>query len=230
MYGVNDSIPKEYNRDRGYNILYEYELPDYNESIQRNGYCQTSALYHVYKQTLHANAKYVGFIQYDMRVGKNALANIEQQMESHPNTIFYNGEIDAQYIFYDDIGSYGVCVPYNNSVLEEYNKYFNTNYVLEDVLKHKSKCKAILWHTFVISKEMFDKMMGWFIHIFDRLHSNMMKKYYYSDSASFTEKMVALFLYIEQMQNESIQLMEMDILHIWPSYHNQTICEHYKEL
>jgi len=229
MYGVNVSIPKEYNRNRGYNILYEYDLPDYNESLQRNGYCQTSAFYHVHKHALHANAKYVGFIQYDMRVGKNALEDIERRLDKNPNTMFYHLIKDAQYMFKEDFGSYGLCAPYNNSVLEQYNKYFNTNYVLEDLLRYNSTCKVILLHTFVIPKEMFDKMMAWFIHIFDWLHKNVENKYYKSDRASFTEKMFALFLYIEQMQNESIQLMEMDVHHVWPLLHNQTIWEHYKE-
>jgi hypothetical protein len=133
-------------------------------------------------------------------------------------------------MFKEDVGSYGLCAPYNNSVLEQYNKYFNTNYVLEDLLRYNSTCKVILLHTFVIPKEMFDKMMGWFIHIFDWLHQNVENKYYRSDRASFTEKMFALFLYIEQMQNESIQLMEMDVHHIWPLLHNQTIWEDYKKV
>jgi hypothetical protein len=230
MYGVNVNIPKEYNRNRGYNILYEYDLHEYNESLQRNGYCQTSAFYHVYKHALHKDSKYVGFIQYDMRVGKSAIEQIEKRLDETPNTIFYHLVKDAQYMFSDDFGSYGLCVPYSNSVLEQYNQYFNTNYVLEDLLKYNSTCKVILLHTFVIPKEMFDKMMGWFIHIFDWLHHNVENKYYRSDRASFTEKMFALFLYIEQMQNESIQLMEMDVHHVWPLLHNQTIWEDYKKV
>lgn len=229
MYGVNASYPKEYNVNKQYNILYEYDLPMFNGLLQDEGYCQTSAFYHIFLNKLHANSKCVGFIQYDMKIGKNMIEEIELSIaENGNNVIFYHLHNEASYIFQTDIGSHGLCQPYDNSVLEQYNKYFNTNYTLDALLMHNDKCKVILLHTFVISKEMFAKMMRWFNNIFDWLHVNVQNKYYQSDRASFTEKMFALFLYIEQIEQPTIKLVEMSIEHIWPMLHNQTSWINYK--
>ena len=77
MYGVNTKYPKEYNKERGYNILFEWTLPQYDETFQKNGYCQTSCFYHIYINGLHKNTKYIGFCQYDMKLYKNIISDIE---------------------------------------------------------------------------------------------------------------------------------------------------------
>jgi GR25 family glycosyltransferase involved in LPS biosynthesis len=231
MYGVNSKYPKEYTASKQYNILYEYDLPIFNGLLQEDGYCQTSAFYHTFLNNLHENSKYIGFIQYDMKIGKNMFKDIELSIAEHGDKLlFYHLAKDALYMFKNDYGSHGLCQPYDNSVLEQYNQYFNTNYTLDTLLTYNDTCKVILLHTFVITKEMFAKMMRWFNSIFDWLHVNVQNKYYKSDRASFTEKMFALFLYIEQIENPTMKLLEMSIEHIWPMLHNQTSWENYKNV
>jgi hypothetical protein len=165
-----------------------------------------------------------------MKIGKNMINDIELNIaENEDNVIFYHLHNDASYTFQKDYGSHGLCQPYNNSVLEQYNQYFNTNYTLDALLTHNDTCKVMLLHTFVIPKETFAKMMGWFNNIFNWLHTNVQNKYYKSDKASFTEKMFALFLYIEQIERPTIKIVEMAVEHIWPMLHDQTSWENYKK-
>jgi len=55
MYDVNQKYQKIYNADKKYNIIKEYELTYFNSLYQDTNYCQTSCLYHVFKNNLYRN-------------------------------------------------------------------------------------------------------------------------------------------------------------------------------
>ena len=65
FFGVNQKYEKIYSKDKGYDILLEWTLPHFRPEMQKDGYCQTSALYHIYKNKIYLDYDYLGFFQYD---------------------------------------------------------------------------------------------------------------------------------------------------------------------
>src|SRR6516165_553463 len=88
FFGVNQKYEKIYSKDKGYNILNEWELPHFRPEMQKDGYCQTSALYHIYKNKLYLDYDYLGFFQYDMQFTGASLKCFEDNMKNE-DKIFY---------------------------------------------------------------------------------------------------------------------------------------------
>ena len=237
MYGVNESYKKFYNDKKDYNILYEYDLPYYDKSIQEKNYCQTSALMHIYKNNIHKQHDYVGFIQYDMEIFENCMSNIESYIQNNSDIeyVFYlnPNKRNAYELFLQNhnkekvLDPKGLIWPYENSILQKYNDFFNTNYRPNDIVHHDYDYVIPLLHTFLIPQKMFDKMMKWFYHYFDWVDENMYK-ITEMDHACFTERMLSLFFAIEMIHNKNIKCVELKLKHVWPLYHSQTTFKNYK--
>ena len=81
LFDVNETYPKEYSKDQGYKVISEYKLPQYDPKLQQHGYCQTSAMVHVYlTHFLYADLDYVGFLQYDMKCYTDTVTNIQERI------------------------------------------------------------------------------------------------------------------------------------------------------
>lgn len=155
FYGVKDkdlTINKK--------VIYEYELPYYNPIIQQKKYNEGSCIYHIYKNNLYNKYDYIGFCQYDMIFSKYFFQNIEDKVLNNTNTIFY---LDFfQWAFLG--GQTTIIRDYHNiqSGLNNYNNFFNKNYTTENLISNK----MIICNTFLIPKNMYEKMMSWLIYYF----------------------------------------------------------------
>ena len=223
MYDVNQKYSKDYNKERNYNIVREYELNHYNNLYQDTNYCQTSCLYHVFKNKLYTNTNYIGFIQYDMELASDFIYDMEKKINSYENdTYFYSltvaNKVEVNYI----------CKPYNNSILEKYNSYFNTSHKYDSIKSHHKASKFICLHTFVIPTKSFIKMMTWYCTITDWLHKNYINGLYSESMSEVTEEIFGLFLLLQMIENDTIQLEELKLNHEWPNLHNQTEWTDYK--
>jgi len=228
MYDVNQKYQKVYNKEKNYKIIKEYELDYYNSLYQETNYCQTSCLYHVFKNKLYANnlfhnEDYIGFIQYDMELASDFIYDIEQKINQTPNDIFFyslvvTNKIDVSYI----------CNPYVNSILERYNNYFNTNHTYENIKAHNKSVFFICLHTFVIPTKTFIKMMTWYCTITDWLHSNYINGIYSESMSEVTEEIFGLFLLLQIIEDNNIQLDTLKLHHEWPNLHNETEWINYK--
>ena len=223
MYDVNPKYTKFYTKEKKYNIVREYELPQYNSLYQDTNYCQTSCLYHVFKHNLHITANYIGFIQYDMDLASDFIYDIEQKInQTTDDTFFYSlavaNKIEVTYI----------CKPYNNSILEKYNNYYNTNHTYESIKAHNKSDKFICLHTFVIPTSTFIKMMTWYCTITDWLHTNYINGIYTESMSEVTEEIFGLFLLLQIIENDSIKLDVLKLNHEWPNLHNETEWVDYK--
>lgn len=224
MYDVNQKYVKEYNKDKKYNIIREYELKDYNSLYQATNYCQTSCLYHIFKNDLYTRSDYIGFIQYDMELASNFIYDIEEKITKSDNDVYFYSlavanKVEVSYI----------CKPYNNSILEKYNKYFNTNHTYETIKAHNKSDKFICLHTFVIPTKTFIKMMTWYFSIADWLHAKYISGIYTESMSEVTEEIFGLFLLLQMMENDSIQLESLKLHHEWPNLHNETSFNNYKD-
>ena len=224
MYDVNQTYPKVYNTDKKYNIVREYDLQYYNSLYQETNYCQTSCLYHVFKNNLYTKTQYIGFIQYDMELSSDFIYDIEQKINKTDHDIYFYSMIVTNKI---DVGY--ICNPYANSILEKYNNYFNTEHTYESIKAHKKSCNFICLHTFVIPTKTFIKMMTWYCTITDWLHSNYITGIYAESMSEVTEEIFGLFLLLQIIENDNIQLEELKLYHQWPSLHNETTFSNYKK-
>ena len=223
MYDVNKKYSKEYNKERKYNIVSEYKLDHYNSLYQDTNYCQTSCLYHVFKNKLYTKTNYIGFIQYDMELYSDFIYDIEKKInQSESDTYFYSltvaNKVEVNYI----------CKPYDNSILEKYNNYFNTSHTYESIKAHHKADKFICLHTFVIPTKTFINMMTWYCTITDWLHKNYINGLYSESISEVTEEIFGLFLLLQIIENDNIQLEELKLHHEWPNLHNQTEWINYK--
>jgi len=154
FYGVLDK-DSEINT----NVIYEYDLIDYNPILQQKKYNEASCIYHVYKNNLH-NYDYIGFCQYDVTFPPDIFQNIKQKILNNTNTIFHINFFQWQFFG----GQTTIIKDYHNipAGLQSYNNFFNTNYTANDLVTNK----MISNNTFIIPKKMYEKMMSWLINYF----------------------------------------------------------------
>lgn len=223
MYDVNKNYQKVYNSEKKYNIMREYELKNYNSLYQDTNYCQTSCLYHIFKNNLYADTDYIGFIQYDMELASNFIYDMEEKINKNEKDAFFYSLVVANKIEVNHI-----CKPYNNSILEKYNNYFNTNHTYESIKCHNKSNNFICLHTFVIPTRTFIKMMTWYCTITDWLHTNYINGIYSESMSEVTEEIFGLFLLLQMIENDNIQLDILKLHHEWPNLHNETEWINYK--
>jgi len=200
FYGVKD-------KDLGINnVIYEYDLIKYNPILQQKNYNEGSCIYHVYKNKLY-NYDYIGFCQYDMIFLENIFNNIEHKILNNSNTIFY-----LDFFQWHFLGGQTIIIKdYYNipSGLKSYNKFFNKNYTIYDLITNK----MIICNTFLIPKKMYEKMMSWLINYFKNDINNI---YISDDNFDFNpghmiEALTGMFLSLEI--NEGAVYEKLDLLH-----------------
>jgi FkbM family methyltransferase len=223
MYDVNPKYNKIYNTSKNYNILREYELEIYDKLLQETNYCQTSCLYHIFTNKYYKNIDYIGFIQYDMKLDKDFIYSMETKIKNSNNIIYFysltvENKINVTYI----------CKPYNNSILEKYNNYFNTKHTYENIKNNEKSKYFICLHTFVIPVTTYVKMMEWYVSIKVWLHENYINNLYQESISEITEEIFGLFLLLQIIEDSTIELEMLKLHHEWPNLHNQTEWENYK--
>jgi hypothetical protein len=241
-FGVNEVYPKEYNPNFNYNIMYEYNLPFYESNWQKHGYCQTSCMYHIYNNREHLKAQkpdcyssptgYIGFMQYDMKVDKDAFAYWKGRIaaataaSTSPATrlIFHEITIPTITGFRRDRAL-------ETHALAHYNDFFGTNVTAREIVAHP-KCRLMpVVHTFIIPIDMFEKMMSWmtvYMKLAEATFATTGKYPFNISQAEYFEIVHGLFLVIECMQDNTCMEPISKLRHIWPMYHDKTLFENYK--
>lgn len=233
MFDVNPNYEKIYNANKGYKIVKEYELSHYNSLFQITNYCQTSCLYHVFKNDLYWVSDYIGFIQYDMDLSQDFIYDIETKINTNLEINNNNNNNNIKFFYTlaveNKLDVPMICQPYNNSVLEKYNDYFKTNHSYESIKNSNKSTKFICLHTFVIPTKIYIKMMTWFCSLTDWLHRNYINGLYCESISEVSEEIFGLFLLLQMIENEQIELHELKLHHEWPNLHNETTFNNYKE-
>jgi hypothetical protein len=235
-FGVNEAYPKLYNSAFNYNIMYEFDLPFYESIWQQHGYCQTSCMFHVYHNREHLKAQtpdnyssptgYIGFMQYDMKVDKDAFTYWKEKIAAAPKTrlIFHELTIQTVHAFHRD-----------NSLathaLAHYNHFFGTNLTPREIVAHP-KCRFLpVVHTFIIPIDMFEKMMRWmtaYMRLAEETAARTGKFPFTISQAEYFEIVHGLFLVLECMQEDTRMEPIAKLRHVWPLYHDQTLFNNYK--
>jgi len=192
---VNPDIPKTYTKDK-YKIVNEWELPEYNAQFQQKGYNENSVIFHVMRNELYKEYKYVGFFQYDMIFTMSVLDTIISEMNEIPTC------------FYLDARNYGYCaketwneppvMAYLTSYYEEFhNKKFSYSY--NDVYP--------LLNSYVISVDTYEKVMKWVYTLYSKIGSIVEQKHF-GHIGGLYERIMAFAI-----GEENLRMIKLDIAH-----------------
>jgi hypothetical protein len=158
-----------------------------------------------------------------MKLASDFIYDIENKIKDKNEIFFYSlavaNKLDVAYI----------CQPYEKSILENYNKYFSTSHSYESIKSYKNADKFICLHTFVIPTKTFIKMMTWFCSLTDWLHINYINGLYSESMSEISEEIFGLFLLLQLIENDDIQLEILKLNHEWPNLHNNSQFVNYKE-
>jgi hypothetical protein len=159
-----------------------------------------------------------------MELESNFIHDIEEKINGTKNDVFF-----YSFILGSKVDVKHICNPYDNSVLEKYNNYFNTNHSYETIINHKRAKYFMCLHTFVIPTTTYMKMMNWYCSISDWLHVNYINGTYIESMSEVTEELFGLFLLLQIIENDNIELEELKLKHNWPNLHNETSFNNYKD-
>ena len=147
---VNRKKSKKYTKGK-YKIINEWELPNYDEKFQEQGYNENSVIYHLYINNIY-NYDKIGFFQYDMKFNKDFVNYV---LENNINSFYLElhnfSTISSN--CYDKILKY---------VIEDYENYRNIKFV-------KKKDYPML-NCYIIDKNDYVKIMRWVTTLYNKLY------------------------------------------------------------
>jgi hypothetical protein len=163
---VNAGIKKEVPTPLEPLVIQERQLPWYNPFLQFNRFCETSAFYHAWKnpELFLKNNTYIGFLHYDMLLKREAIEFLEKEIPAAE-------ERGEQVLFTH------VCFPARNHIYQVlpleawnpiimiYNGMFGKSHTIYDVVDKEIP----LYHTYVMHKDLFQRMMFFADHAIGRL-------------------------------------------------------------
>lgn len=218
MYAVNDKIPKSYASSvvPPENVVREWELPLFEPRWQEKMYCQTTCMYHVFLNGLHRDLDYVGFCQYDMRFDAATFAHIRATLREGGGPRVFCSDTQTVQRGLLDFSPQGTA-----HMVDHYARFHGVG---PDVALISAGRLIPILHTFVIPRDMFERMMRWvsaYMHDLERagLDTRRSGGWFYNQ-ASFAERMHALFIGVE-CERAGIEMVPLRLAHVWPLYHNQ---------
>jgi len=155
---VNKNIPKTYTSEK-YNIINEWDLPIYDQSMQERGYNENSVLYHVFINKLHEKYSHVGFFQYDMKLSKQI---IDMIIRNAGETSYFAANKLYDFSCLINGGASGENETYS-FIIRDYEKYFNKEFNYSTMYP--------LFNTFVLPTSFYNIMMPWIIQLYEKTWS-----------------------------------------------------------
>lgn len=172
--GVNAQIKKTVPPSLKHYCFEERLLANYDPFLQFNRFCESSVFYHIYKnqELLLEPFEYVGCVQYDMVLQNSMFETIINELvktNNQSNILFYH-YIDnlSKHLF--NPFTVAVTDPSTNQqkivvetmmyaewsqIIQLYNTIFKTKHSIQDIYEKDFP----LYHTFVLPKHIFQKMM-----------------------------------------------------------------------
>jgi hypothetical protein len=153
----NELFEPQYNKDFGYNIIFEKNFDIYNSKLQdlNKPYMAVSAIYHIYKNKIYNNLNYIGFIEYDLSLESDPVLiqnnpkieeiqklkniksinnEIEKQIKNNKRLIIIlSGRHRFKSFFNQNTIIDGKNLFYK--IIDEFNTHFNTNHSVNQLLE-----------------------------------------------------------------------------------------------
>jgi len=189
---INDIDTLNNYKQLGFNIIEEYKFPIYNKTLQENKYFAPSAIYHSYKNNLHKNLKFIGFMEYDLQL---YIENVESPTDYIKNllktydTIILSGKHKFQSLYNQkNISINNQC--WAEVIIKDYNDFFNTNYKLQNIYNENPIIGS--QQSFICSTDIFDKLGLFLSHLIENK-----KDEYKPMPATIFERYIGMFLHFQ---------------------------------
>jgi hypothetical protein len=162
---VNGKIQKEVPTRYGPFIIEEGSLPWYNPFMQHNRFCESSAFFHAWKNPhIFLGQPYIGFFHYDLVLKKEALDFLTEHTTAAEaagkQVVFAPYCHEARQHLHQIIS-----LKQWDIVIKIYNSFCGTHHNIHTVIDREIP----LYHTFVIHKELFHRMMSFADFVAPRL-------------------------------------------------------------
>jgi len=207
---VNDDYPLELDGNRlKYDIQFERDFRIFDAGLQRKGYHENSVLYHIYKNDVHKEYDYIGFIEYDHVLGDQFTADIQRTIDEADRDLLF---VFNKFTF-RQLWEQGVLMnprrplketgdphsPWNciNVILDDYNRFFGTTHRMEDLVLRD--CFPIC-HCFMIPSRRFDKMMGFHSSVMESGKVERYHQHNWRARAGLMERYLAVALALEDAE------------------------------
>lgn len=153
---VNGKIEKKIPSDYEPLVIQESRLPWHNPFMQHNKFCESSAFFHAWRNPqIFLEQPYIGFFHYDMVLKKEAI----EFLKEHTTAAEAAGKkiVFAPYCQKATTHLLQVIGIHQwDQIIRIYNLMFGSNHSIYTVIDKEIP----LYHTFVLHKEMFHKMMS----------------------------------------------------------------------
>lgn len=184
---VNERIPKEIPEEFPKEIIVnEWEIPNYESFYQKQKYYQNSVFFNLMNIIDTLGLDHVGFFQYDMVMTPEIFENIKNICESDKEAAIGFYPYPIEHLF-------EIVNPCQwQFIIQQYSNFFQVP--IDDIEKLESM-KLALFHTFVIPKANYCRMM----HFAKKVLPNILT-FLQDDTrhiAGTLERLFALFLNLE---------------------------------
>lgn len=219
---VNDRFPLDLADNRlAYEILVEHDFPVYRPNFQENGYCESSVLWHLYKNGEHKKNDYIGFIEYDHVLSKDFTKTIQSMLDEADEDVIFS----FQTFTYRQLHDQGILMNPNrrekiegnpdsswnavNVVLKDYNDFHGTSYTLDHLAA--KDCFPIC-HSLLMPSSMFDRIMQFHTSVMESGKIEEYHRHNWRSPAILMERYLAVSLALEDTPiNSSIQLEHLNL-------------------
>jgi len=149
---INKQVPKQYESL----VIQESMLSWYNPFMQHNRFCESSAFFHAWRNPqIFLEQPYIGFFHYDMVLKKEAINYLVEKTTAAEaegkKVVFAPYCHTARDHLYQIIDLRGW-----DRIIHIYNQIFGGSHTVHSVLDQEIP----LYHTFVLHKELFHRMMS----------------------------------------------------------------------
>ena len=166
---VNDRYPQEMGDNRlPYDIFVEHDFPIFRPDLQEKGYCENSVMWHLYKNGVHRDYDYIGFIEYDHVLTADFTQTMQKRLDDSSGEIIFS----FQYFTFRQLWNQAIIMnPYRREkvdgradspwnciklVLKDYNDFYQTDHKLERLVA--KDCFPIC-HSLLMPSATFDRLM-----------------------------------------------------------------------
>ena len=194
-------------------------------------WAESEGIYNIWKSGIYKELNYIGFLHYDIEfrlmnkkrmresfylgTATNVTSRIEKYLKKKDKCHISFQTYDVQWDYEQDISAdeqnpnkltHGGMNCYDY-ILNDYNHYFHTSYIIDDLLKQK---KINLCSCFLIDVPTFEKMMGFFewivmshkLDIFDAEHQ-------FRFQGGMAERYFGVFLLFEYEKMLDLKLIHL---------------------
>jgi FkbM family methyltransferase len=216
---ANEKFKPIYNKNFGYNVIYENKFNYYDKRLQKRLYYAPSAIYHIYKNNLYKEYDFIGFLEYDLTlksINKGGLINVTETIDRIVN----RNKGEKLHISYSSIhkfrdlyrqGQTDLVLDGKNwmdTIIQDYNNYFGTEHNI-NCLKNSLE-KANTQQSFLVDQQTFEHIMGFITHVIEnklaeRCENRLMP-------ATFLERYFAVALRFEDIK-KNIETINLNLHH-----------------